>query len=160
MGKETTRLLRIKMILEPQRKKAELEGTPFIQEGDEATALTPEDISNCKAWEKYWTSYVVENHYTVLGKILRIPIGPNGAEETITPTACLMWEIWRIKIILNHDDINNYRTWKIRDSEFLCERLINTPGVPLDPPPIEPIAPTEKVKPPESSLIAPTFFLP
>jgi hypothetical protein len=134
MGKETTRLLKIKLL-----------GHGHDSEGQTAvTELSPEDIANCRAWEKYWTAYMIEHHYTILGRILKLPIGPNGAEETITCTACLMWEIWRVKIILHHDEMERHRTWKIRDSEFLCDRLINTPGVPLDPPPIKPIAPSEK----------------
>lgn len=133
MGKETTRLLKIRLF-----------GSGQDSEGRPTTQLTAEDIANCRAWEKYWTIYVIENHYTILGRILRLPIGPGGKEETITCTACLLWEIWRIKVILYHDEMERHRTWKIKDSEFLCERLVNTPGVPLDPPPIEPIAPTEK----------------
>lgn len=133
MGKETTRLLKIRLL-----------GSGQDSEGRPTTQLTAEDIANCRAWEKYWTIYVIENHYTILGRILRLPIGPGGKEETITCTACLLWEIWRIKVILYHDEMERHRTWKIKDSEFLCERLVNTPGVPLDPPPIEPIAPTEK----------------
>lgn len=133
MGKETTRLLRIRF-----------NGKGVDREGKEATSLTEEDLSNCRAWLKYWTAYVVEHHYTVLGRVLRLPIGPDGADESITCTACLMWEIWRITVILRYDDLDKHRKWKIKDSEFLCDRLVNTPGVPLDPAPIAPIAPTEK----------------
>jgi hypothetical protein len=33
--------------------------------------LTPPDRNRCNAWHKYWTSYLIEYHYIVLGKVRR-----------------------------------------------------------------------------------------
>jgi hypothetical protein len=102
--------------------------------------LTPPDRNRCNAWVKYWTSYLVENHYEVLGKVIGIPSGPNGAMEKISGSMCIMAEVWRMKLILNHHRLDQVRAWKISDSAFLMEWLHkDAAGVPLDAPPKAPV---------------------
>ena len=118
MGTETTRLLRQLLV--------------------EKTPLSQEDRTRCMAWVKYWTAYVVENHYTVLGRVESLPIGKDRATERISGTACMMWELFRLKLILSHHLLSGMRTWCIKSSPFLVQWLIDTPGVDLDPKPIKP----------------------
>lgn len=124
MGTETTRLL----------KQIIVDKIP----------LSDDDRALCNAWVKYWTSYMVENHYTILGKLLVLPTGPGGASQKCSGTMAIIVELWRLKVILNHHRLGELRTWKIRDSPFLVKWLLDTPGVQLDAPPIKPDAPSTK----------------
>ncbi len=116
MGTETTRLLQQLLI--------------------EKKPLDQDDRRRCKIWIKYWTSYVVEHHYQILGKIIKIPTGPNGESESISGSMCIMCEVWRLKLIINHYRLDNLYSWKVADSPFLMEWLVETPGVAMDPPPV------------------------
>ena len=97
-----------------------------------------------ETWVKYWSSYVVENHYSVLGETLQLPIGPNGAKKKVSATSSMMWEILRLKLLLRYRDIHSMLNFKIRDSAFLTEWLLDSPGVALDPAPLIPEKPGEK----------------
>lgn len=118
MGNETTRLL-TKILVQKE-------------------PISEEERHKCRVWVRYWTAYVVEHHYTVLGKVMTLPIGPNGAPQRIAASANMMWEIWRLKLILKHRDLGTYKSFKIKDSEFLWKWLIETPGTDLDKKPILP----------------------
>lgn len=92
-------------------------------------------VSNRKrylVWIKYWTAYMVENHFSVVGEIQTIPTGPHGENEQISGTMGIMMELWRIKLILNHHRLRQLVTWKIEQSAFLVEWLFEMPGTPLD----------------------------
>ena len=107
------------------------------------TPITPPDRNRCNAWVKYWTSYLIEHHYDILGKVISIPTGPNGEAEKISGSMCIMGELWRMKLILNHHRIDQIRGWKISASPFLLKWLVEIPekagGVPLDAPPKVPV---------------------
>ncbi len=118
MGTETTRLLNQLLV--------------------EKKPLTSPDRARCNAWVKYWTAYMVENHYTILGRVMVLPLGEGGAVERISGTSCMMWELFRLKLILSHHMLHQLRDWKIRDSPFLVQWLLETPGIDLDPKPIKP----------------------
>lgn len=124
MGKETTRLLE-KLLVEKGK-------------------LTHLEKEKAKSWIKYWTIYMVENYYTILGKIVQIPTGPNGDAEYFSGALGVMGELWRIKLIVNFEQIGEMRHWKISDSEFLMRWLVETPGVKLDCPPRVPVLETSK----------------
>ena len=127
MGHETTRLLR-QILVSKQ-------------------PLTPPDRTKCNAWVKYWTAYVVAHHYTTLGKIMSLPIGPNNTVVRVSATACMMWELWRLKLILSYHLLPQLKTWKIKDSPFLVKWLIDTPGIELDQKPLEPEKESAKAGP-------------
>jgi hypothetical protein len=80
----------------------------------------------------------VEHHYEVLGKIISIPTGPNGQMEKLSGSMCIMAELWRMKLILNHHRLDQLCKWTIGSSPFLVKWLVETPGVPLDCPPKAP----------------------
>lgn len=108
MGNETTRLL----------KQLLVQGIP----------LSPPERTLCMAWIKYWSSYAVENHYRVLGKILSIPTGEKGAMEKLSGTMCVLGEVWRLKLIVNHHRLHELKNFKISDKPFLIKWLVEAPG--------------------------------
>lgn len=124
MGAETTRLL-----------------VHVVQQGGELSGL---ERYQCGVWVKYWTSYVVENHYAVLGTVITTPTGPGGLPEKMSATAAMTIEIWRLKLILAYPRLSELRNYCIADSDFLRRWLIDTPGPPLDCPPKAPVEPKPK----------------
>lgn len=124
MGNETTRLLK-KILVAGER-------------------LTDMEKHRCSVWIRYWTAYLVEHYHDILDQVISMPTGPDGATEKICPSACLIAEIWRNKLIISYETLGQYSNWKISDSEFLVKWLLETPGVPLDIPPKPPILPKPK----------------
>ncbi len=89
MGAETTRLL--------------------IMVVNEGQVLSLEEQRRCKVWIKYWTSYMVEHHHQVLGRVISTPTGPDGAVERMTGTAAMMCELWRLRMILNYHRLSELK---------------------------------------------------
>ncbi len=106
--------------------------------------LSPTERHNLQTWSTYFHSYLVEHYYDILGSVEETPTGPGGAKEQSTGAMCLSVEIWRMKLLLNYHRLASLKDWKIRDSPFLVEWLLETPGVRLDHPPKEPILKTQK----------------
>jgi hypothetical protein len=106
--------------------------------------LSPTERHNLQTWSTYFHSYLVEHYYDILGSVEETPTGPGGAKEQTTGAMCLSVEIWRMKLLLNYHRLVSLKNWKIRDSPFLIEWLIETPGVRLDHPPKEPMLKTQK----------------
>lgn len=106
--------------------------------------LSPTERHNLQTWSTYFHSYLVEHYYDILGSVEETPTGPGGAKEQTTGAMCLSVEIWRMKLLLNYHRLASLKDWKIRDSPFLVEWLLETPGVRLDHPPKEPILKTQK----------------
>jgi|WetSurMetagenome_2_1015567.scaffolds.fasta_scaffold00074_59 hypothetical protein len=64
--------------------------------------------------------------------------------ERITGTSALLAEIWRLTLVLNYEKMGELRNFKISDSPFLVEWLLDLPGIPLDCPPKQPVEPKPK----------------
>ena len=124
MGEETTRLIKTVMI----------EGQP----------LKDVERYHCNVWIKYWTSYMVEYQYAVLGHIGSTPTGAEGKQEKMSGAAALMIELLRLKLIVNFHCLDQLKDWRISTSPFLVTWLVESPGVPLDCPPKAPIEPKPK----------------
>ncbi len=95
-------------------------------------SLTAPKRKRCEAWIKYWTAYMVEYHYGMVGEVKSIPTGPNGEAQKISGTMGIMMELWRIKLIMNHHRLRQLVRWKISDSQFLVKWLFEMPGTPLE----------------------------
>jgi len=111
------------------------------QEGKE---LTETERYHCGVWVNYWTSYLVENHYVILGNVISTPTGPDGAMEKMSGSVAMTIEIWRLKLVLNYHRLRELSSYCISDSPFLVQWLLETPGVPLDCPPKMPVEPLPK----------------
>lgn len=124
MGTETTSLI-----------------TRVVREGQK---LSPEERHRISVWIKYWTGYMIEFHYHGLGQVISTPTGPGGEMERISGTSAMMCEIWRLTLVLNYENMGKLRDYKISDSPFLVEWLLDSSGVPLDCPPKQPVEPKPK----------------
>jgi hypothetical protein len=105
----------------------------------EGYQLTSEELHTLRVRIKYWTIYLVENYYHVLGNIVTIPSGPNGEAEMFSGAIGVLPEIWRMKLLVHHAILPDLQSWKLSDSEFLRTWFLETPGVPLDCPPKHPV---------------------
>lgn len=100
--------------------------------------LTAEELHRLNVRIKYWTVYLVENYYQVLGHIVLTPTGQGGESEQSSGSIFILPEIWRMKLLVNHARLPDLQAWKLSDSEFLREWFLDAPGVPLDRPPKHP----------------------
>lgn len=100
--------------------------------------LSADELHRLNVRIKYWTVYLVENYYQVLGHIVLTPTGPGGESEQSSGSIFILPEIWRMKLLVNHARLQDLQAWKLSDSEFLREWFLDAPGVPLDCPPKHP----------------------
>jgi hypothetical protein len=124
MGTETTALL-----------------VRVVREGKQ---LTPDETHRIAVWIKYWTGYMVEFHYHGLGQVIATPTGPGGEMERMSGTSAIMCELWRLTLVLSYAKLGKLKDYRICDSPFLVKWLLDTPGIPLDCPPKEPVEPKPK----------------